>query len=168
MLDVLDDLENYLFEEEGDNFNCLAAAATTFRQGNQQSASTLCSGGSTLEARIMQVKAKHKYRPQNLFRFHLQGCSCVLKRPPTLPRSKNTHYNDCKRYNVNTIKTHCERFATAVISQIFSILRGAWQCKSGQMVQKFPVIPVKARKRKYLQSNYFFSRKLSTWMNHSI
>ena len=42
VLDVLsDDLENYVFEEEGDNLVCLAVAASTFRQGNQQSASTL-------------------------------------------------------------------------------------------------------------------------------
>ena len=48
------------------------------------------SGGSTLEARIMQAKEKHKCRPQTLIRFHLQGCSSVLKPPPTLPTS-NTH-----------------------------------------------------------------------------
>ena len=43
VLDVLsDDLENYVFEE-GDNLVCLAVAASTFRQGNQQSASTLFS-----------------------------------------------------------------------------------------------------------------------------
>ena len=42
VLDVLsDDLE--LFGEEGDNFIRLAAAASTFLQGNQQSASTLFS-----------------------------------------------------------------------------------------------------------------------------
>ena len=75
-------------------FLLLAAAASTFRQGNQQSASTLfsprrSSDGSTLE--------KHKYRPQNVIRFHLQGCICVLKRPPTLTTSKDTHCND-KRF----------------------------------------------------------------------
>ena len=47
--------------------------------------------------RIMQVEEKHKYRPENLIRFHLQGCSCVLKCPPTLPTSKDTHCND-KRF----------------------------------------------------------------------
>ena len=31
------------------------------------------------------------------FSFHLQGCSCVLKRPPTLPTSKDSHCND-KRF----------------------------------------------------------------------
>ena len=51
-------------------------------------------GGSTLEFRIMQVKEKHKYRPQNLTRSYLQGYSCVLKRPPTLLTSKDTHCND--------------------------------------------------------------------------
>ena len=50
------------------------------------------SGGSTMEAR-MQLKEKHKYRPKNLIRFHLQGCSCVLKRPPTRPTSKDIHCN---------------------------------------------------------------------------
>ena len=43
------------------------------------------------------VKEKHKYRPQNVIRFHLQGCSCVLERPPILPTSKDTHSND-KRF----------------------------------------------------------------------
>ena len=43
------------------------------------------------------VKEKHKYRPQNVIRFHLQGCSCVLKRPPPLPTNKDTHCND-KRF----------------------------------------------------------------------
>ena len=43
------------------------------------------------------VKEKHKYQPQNVIRFHLQGCSCVLKRPPTLPTSKESHCND-KRF----------------------------------------------------------------------
>ena len=51
-------------------------------------------GGSTLKFRIMQVKEKHKYRPQNVIRFYLQGYSCVLKRPPTLLTSKDTHCND--------------------------------------------------------------------------
>ena len=40
------------------------------------------------------VKEKHKYRPKNLIHFHLQGCSCVLKRSLTLPMSKDTHCND--------------------------------------------------------------------------
>ena len=48
----------------------------------------------------MQVKEKHKYRPQNVIRFHLQGCSCVLKCPPTLPTSKNSHCNDKRFGNV--------------------------------------------------------------------
>ena len=44
------------------------------------------------------LKEKHKYRPQNFkFRFHLQGCSYVLKCPPTLPTNKDTHCND-KRF----------------------------------------------------------------------
>ena len=45
----------------------------------------------------------------------------------------------------------------------------AWHCKSGQMVQTFSGIPVKARKRKYLERYYLtFFRKLSTGMNRSI
>ena len=36
-------------------------------------------------------------RPQNLIRFHQQGCSCVLKRRPTLLTSKDTYSND-KRF----------------------------------------------------------------------
>ena len=43
---------------------------------------------------------KHKYRPQNLIRFHLQGRSCVLKRPPTLPTSTGTHCNDKRSGNL--------------------------------------------------------------------
>ena len=45
----------------------------------------------------MQVKEKHKHRPQNLIRFHLQGCSSILKPPPILPTSKDTHCNN-KRF----------------------------------------------------------------------
>ena len=43
------------------------------------------------------VKRKNKYRAQNVIRFHLQGCSCVLKRPPTQPTRKDAHCND-KRF----------------------------------------------------------------------
>lgn len=41
-------------------------------------------------------------------------------------------------------------------------------CNCGQMVQKFPGILVKARKREYLQRYYLFSPKHSTKMNRSI
>ena len=47
------------------------------------------------------VKEKHKYRPQNVIRFHLLGCICVLKRPPTLTTSKDTHCNDKRFGNLN-------------------------------------------------------------------
>ena len=40
------------------------------------------------------VKENHKYRPQNVIRFHLQGCRCVLKCPPTLPTNKDSHCNN--------------------------------------------------------------------------
>ena len=44
VLEVLsNDLKNYFFGEEGDNLICLAATAFTFRQENQQSASTVFS-----------------------------------------------------------------------------------------------------------------------------
>ena len=33
-------------------------------------------------------------------------------------------------------------------------------CNCGQMVQKFPGIPVKARKREYLERYYLFSEKV--------
>ena len=33
-------------------------------------------------------------------------------------------------------------------------------CKFGQMVQKFPGIPVKARKREYLERYYLFSENI--------
>ena len=81
VLDVLsNDLENYFFGEEGDNFICLAAAASTFCQGNQQSASTLFSlNAARAEARwkltcvflLLLWFADHKIC------FHLQGCSCA-------------------------------------------------------------------------------------------
>ena len=62
----------------------------SFRPGNQQSASTVFSQDVAQEEACWNVKEKHKYRPKNLIRFHLQGCSCVLKCPPTLPTSKDT------------------------------------------------------------------------------
>ena len=81
-------LRNFLFfGEEGDNFFFWLPQHPHF-------APRCSSDGNTLESRIMQVKEKHKYRPQNVIRFHLQGCSCVLKRPPTLPTSEDTHSND--------------------------------------------------------------------------
>ena len=95
VLDVLsDDLEIVFSFGEGDNFFFQAAAASTFRQENQQS--VFSHDVAQTEAR-WNVKEKHKYRPQNVIRFHLQGCSYVLKRPPTLPTSKDTHSND-KRF----------------------------------------------------------------------
>ena len=69
----------------------------SFRPGNQQSAPTVFSQDVAQEEACWNVKEKHKYRPKNLIRFHLQGCSCVLKRPLTLPTSKDTHCND-KRF----------------------------------------------------------------------
>ena len=93
--------KSWFFWRRTRQFLLLAAAASTFRPRNQQSASTFfprCSSdGSIPESRIMQVKEKHKYRPRNVIRSHLQGCCCVLKRPPTLPTSKDTHCND-KRF----------------------------------------------------------------------
>ena len=41
-------------------------------------------------------------------------------------------------------------------------------CNFGQMVQKFPGIPVKARKREFLERYLPFFRKHSTEMNRSI
>ena len=41
-------------------------------------------------------------------------------------------------------------------------------CKCGQTVQQFPGIPVKARKRKFLQRSYLLGQKLSTGRNRSI
>ena len=46
----------------------------------------------------MQVKAKHKYRGPttkgNSFSPAAQGCSCVVKRPRTLPIRNDTHCID--------------------------------------------------------------------------
>ena len=91
----------FFFGEEGDNFFFwLLQHPHFFRETSNQHPHFFrrcSSSGSTLESRIMQVKEKHKYQPQNVIRFHLQGCSCVLKRPPTLPTSKDSHCND-KRF----------------------------------------------------------------------
>ena len=46
------------------------------------------------------VKEKRKYQPKNLIHFHLQGCSCVLKRSLTLPMSKDTNCNDKRVENL--------------------------------------------------------------------
>ena len=62
-MDVLsDDLENYFFGQEGDNFVCLAAATSTFRHGNQQSASTLFSPD------VVQADARWNGRTRNMDR----------------------------------------------------------------------------------------------------
>ena len=69
----------------------------------------ISSGKSIISIHILDVSQKHagsrnhaskrknKYRAQNVIRFHLQGCSCVLKRPPTQPTRKDAHCND-KRF----------------------------------------------------------------------
>ena len=67
--EVLSDvLKNNFYGEEDDNFICLAATASTFRQENLQSASAVFSldvaqkhAGSANHA----SKRKHKYRPEN-------------------------------------------------------------------------------------------------------
>ena len=91
----------FIFFGEGDNFFFRLLPHPHFvRETSNQHPHFFprCSSdGSTPESRIMQVKEKHKYRPQNVIRFHLQGCCCVLKRPPTLPTSKDSHCND-KRF----------------------------------------------------------------------
>ena len=83
------------------SFSCCSIHISSEKRSNHQSASTFfprCSSdGSTPESRIMQVKEKQKYRPQNVIRFHLQGCCCVLKRSPILPTSRDSHCDD-KRF----------------------------------------------------------------------
>ena len=69
------------------------------------------------------------------------------------------------------LDTHCidtETFwKSAAIFQIFSILSRKYDReepvtgKCEQMVQKFPGIPVKARKREYLERYYLFSENIS-------
>ena len=101
-LDVLSDVfEIFFFRVEGDSFFFWLLQHPHFvRETSNQHPHFFpqcSSGGSTPESRIMQANEKHKYRPQNVIRFHLQGCCCVLKRPPTLPTSKDSHCND-KRF----------------------------------------------------------------------
>ena len=102
VLDVLsDELENFFSKEEGDNFILLAAAASKFRQGNQQSAATLFSldvsrsGQKRLEARIIHVKEKHKYRPgvKTTKRDSFSPAGLQLRRQ-ILSKSKDTHCQD--------------------------------------------------------------------------
>ena len=154
VLEVLSDgLENFFFGEEGDNFFFWLLQHPHFvRETNNQHQHFFprCSSdGSTPESRMMQVKEKQKYRPQNVIRFHLQGCCCVLKRPPTLPTSKDSHCNDKRFGNLPP--------SFRSLAFYFGSISRAWHCKSGEMVQKFSGIPVKARKRKYLERYYLFS-----------
>ena len=91
----------FVFGEEGDNFFFWLLQHLQFvREPSNQHPHFFprcSSGGNTPESRIIQVKEKHKYRPQNVIRFHPQCCSCVLKRPPTQPTSKESHCNN-KRF----------------------------------------------------------------------
>ena len=93
-----------------------------------------------LEAQITEVKGKNKYRQQNLICFHLQGCSSVLKRPPTLPTSNETHCND-KRFGNLPPSFRCLAFFLGSITARRLAL----------VTVDFPGIPVKAKKRKYLE-----------------
>ena len=90
----------WFFWEEGDIFffGCCIIHISSRKNQHPHFLIRCSSDGSMLESRIMQVKEKHKYRPQNVIRFHLQGCNCVLKRPPTLRTSKDTHCSDIKRF----------------------------------------------------------------------
>ena len=103
VLDILSEgLENWFFLEKKATISSLGYCSihiSSEKTSNQHPHifPRCSSDGSTLECRIMQVKEKHKYRPQNVIRFHLQGCCCVLKRPPTLRMSKDSHCND-KRF----------------------------------------------------------------------
>ena len=95
VLEVLsDDLENYIFGEEGDNFICLAATASKFRQENQQSASTVF---------FLDVAQKHTGSPNHISKrktkvtttklnsFSPTGLQLCSKSLPKLPTSKDTH-----------------------------------------------------------------------------
>ena len=69
MLDgvLSDDSVKKSFGEEGDNFICLAAAASTFRQGNRQLASTFFSTMYTLfffnKNVVFPAQAEYSYFP---------------------------------------------------------------------------------------------------------
>ena len=95
----------FFFREGGDNFffKLLQHPHFVWETSNQHPHffPRCSSDGSSPESRIKQVKEKHKYRPQKVICFHLQGCCCVLKRPPTLPSSKDSHCNDKRFENLS-------------------------------------------------------------------
>lgn len=95
----------------------------------------------------MQVKGKHKYGRQNLILTHQPGCSCVLKRPPTLPMRKNTHF----------IEKCFGNPPPSLFSPLVFYREEPGTGKWGQMVHKFPGIPLKARQTEYLERyiNFF-------------
>ena len=82
--------------------------------------------------------------------------------------SANTTYE--KRYTLHRYTF----WKSAATLQIFSVLsrnyylEGPGTGKCGQMLQKFPGISVKARRRQCLKRYYLFLRKHSTGINRSI
>ena len=69
------------------------------------------------------------------------------------------HVLNLEKRNGNVLYHLSEKRVVPVEKQIKrSIFSGA--CNLGTMVQKFPEIPVKARKREYLESYYLFSENI--------
>ena len=84
--------------------------------------------------------------------------------------SANTTYE--KRYTLHRYtfwKSAAILQILSVLSYKYDYLEGPGTGKCGrQMLQKFPGIPVKARRREYLKRYYLFLWKHSTGMNSSI
>ena len=98
VLDVLSDgLENCFFWEKKATISSLGYCSIHISSGRPAISINIFSHDVAQAEARWNVKEKHKYRPKNLIRFHLQGCCSVLKRPPTLPTSKDSHCND-KRF----------------------------------------------------------------------
>ena len=158
VLDVLSDgLENCYFLEKKAKISFVRETSNQHPQFFLRCSSD----GSTPESRIMQVKEKHKYRQQNVIRFHLQGCCCVLKRPPTLPTSKDSHCN-VKRFGNH-----------AAVFHIFSNLSREYYLEEPGTVRVDKGTEIfgnsgKSEKKETPRKVLPFFRKLSTVMNRSI
>ena len=85
---------------------------------------------STLEARIMQVKEKHKYRGPttklNSFSPAARGCSRVVKRPRTLPIRNDTH---CIDTSFGNLAPSCRCLAFFFSRKYY--FEGPYQCQAG-------------------------------------
>ena len=95
-----------------------------------------------------------------LYFLHLQGCSCVLKRPPTLPMRKDTH---CivKRFGNLPLSFRSLVFFLGSITVRSLELVSVDKCFRN--FREFD--PVKARKTEYLKNYYLFPENIPLGRN---